>query len=94
MTNPGASAPHSSLAASIGLVDRHLGGHVVAVEQLVERHAQDVALERRDPVERPALRVALDQRVHLLAVALDALDQLAGERRGAAGRAGPGRACP
>ena len=68
-----------------GLVDRDLGGHVVAVEQLVERHAQDVPLERRDPVERPALGVALDQRVELLALALDALDQLArevGARRG------------
>ena len=65
MTKPGASARAELLGGLDRLVDRHLGGHVGPVQQLVQRHAQDVALERRDPVERPALRVALDQRVEL-----------------------------
>src|SRR5205823_14445097 len=63
-----------------GLVDGHFGGHVLAVKQLVERHAQDVALQRRDAVERPSHRVALDQRVELRLMLCGPFRELAGER--------------
>src|SRR5215211_1616750 len=61
------------------LVYRHLGGHVRPVEQLVQPHAQDVALERRDAVERPAHGMTLDEGVELLPLAAHAGDQLARE---------------
>ena len=62
------------------LVDRDLGRDVVAVLDLVQRDPHHVALQRRDPVELPALAWRGDLRVELLAVGLDALGQLAGER--------------
>jgi hypothetical protein len=62
------------------LVDRDLVGHIGTALHLVQRDAQDAALERRDPVERPTDRVALDQRVEVRAFALGPLDQLLCER--------------
>ena len=84
LTKPGRVRGAELLGGLDRLVDRHLRGHVGDVQELGERHAQDVALERRDPVERPALRVAPDQLVQLGPVALDGLHELARERPGVA----------
>src|SRR4051812_42454006 len=54
------------------------------MEELVQRHPEDVALERRDALERPALGVARYEPVELVAMGQHAIHQLAGEWPGLA----------
>src|SRR3990170_738470 len=65
-----------------GLVDDHARGRVAAVAELVERDAQDIAVDARHLVDRELGREGPDLLVEVAAVLQDALDDVPGEGAG------------